>query len=265
MSGEATLWAARQDITNHAAKLTLIALCDAFDDRTGACFPSHEHICEFVRRSETQIKEALRWLEAEGWIKRETRFAETKRQKSNNYQIMFDRGESFKDMLARRGKMRGDNEGGGGEKAGGGKPPKIGGGIPPGVGAENRPLEGAESRHPLTESLLNNGAQARDFENDGGKEGEEDKKWRGRLELYRENGKWPPFNRWGPKMGEPGCLVPAHLVKLWNETEGAHFKPKTGRKPKPDGDGKAWARKANGLASIGEATRRLNLPGTSHD
>lgn len=83
MSGEIALWAARQDIENHAAKMVLIALGDAFDERTGLCFPSHQVLRDFVRRGETQIKEALRWLEAEGWIKRHA---------DDSFEIIFTRG-----------------------------------------------------------------------------------------------------------------------------------------------------------------------------
>jgi predicted transcriptional regulator of viral defense system len=68
MSGEATLWAARQDITNHAAKLALMAICDA-SDKSGRCRPSIEALRDFVRADEAVIREAIAWLEDEGWIK----------------------------------------------------------------------------------------------------------------------------------------------------------------------------------------------------
>jgi hypothetical protein len=239
MSGEIALWAARQDIKNHAAKMVLIALGDAFDDRTGLCFPSHESLCDFVRRSETQIKDALRWLEGEGWIKRESRFADGGRQKSNHYEIVFDRGESFEAMVARRRKVRG----GGGKSGGGGKPP--------GEGAENRPPEGAESDPPLTESLLNKGAPAREGDKSALKEaGSID--WRNRLHLYRKRANWPL--KWGPPLNAPGCLVPLHLVKEWNDTKGEAFKNAEAATPKAAK--RTWLPRGNG------ASQR---PGTSHD
>lgn len=48
--------------------------------------------------------------------------------------------------------------------------------------------------------------------------------WRRRLALYRKNGNWAPAGRWGPPMHAPGCLVPAELVKLWDDTQGNAFK-----------------------------------------
>lgn len=240
MSGEIALWAARQDIKNHAAKMVLIALGDAFDDRTGLCFPSHESLCDFVRRSETQIKDALRWLEGDGWIKRESRFAEGGRQKSNHYEIVFDRGESFEAMVARRRKVRG----GGGKSGGGGKPP--------GEGAENRPPEGAESDPPLTESLVNKGAPAREGDKSTGK-GEPGIDWRNRLHLYRKRANWPL--KWGPPMHKPGCLVPLHLVAKWDETKGEAFKHAEESAPKAAK--RSWLPRGDGGVS--------NLPGTSHD
>lgn len=256
MSGEVALWAARQDIKNHAAKMVLIALGDAFDDRTGLCFPSHQTICDFVRRAQTQIKEAIRWLEENGWIKRDTRFTEKGRQTTNGYELIFERGESFEAMVARRRKVRG--EGGGGGKSGGG-------GKPTGEGAENRPPKEAENRPPRTESLNNNSAQAREVDKSIG-EGEgmaEEARWRHRLELYRQKGVWPPSGSWGPRMGQPGCRVPKHLVKLWDETQGAAFKPeKPAPRKKPAQTGHATP---SAFRRVGDALPRYNRPGTSHD
>lgn len=148
MSGEMALWAARQDIANLAAKMTLIALADSYDDRTGHCFPSHETLGEFVRRSRSQIKQALRWLEKDGWIRKAARFTDTKRQTTNEYEIVHERGERFEEMLERRKRKR----------LGGGNPPP--GGKPTGEGAEIRPDVGAEIRPPLTESIEQEGARA---------------------------------------------------------------------------------------------------------
>lgn len=83
MSGEIALWAARQDIKNHAAKLTLMALGDAFDDRMGRSTYSFEHAADFARRDEGQIAESLRWLEVQGWIKRHA---------DDSFEIIFTRG-----------------------------------------------------------------------------------------------------------------------------------------------------------------------------
>jgi hypothetical protein len=250
MSGEIALWAARQQIDNPVAKLVLIALGDAYDDRTGKCFPSHESISDFVCRSEGTIKRAILWLEENGWIKREARFTKTGRQTANGYELIFERFENFQAMVERRRKMRGKN-GGGGQSEGGVQERTW-------EGSKSEPPKGSESGPPRTESLLNKGAQAREIDKSTD-EGQKEKKWRRILTLYRENGKWAPFNRWGPKMGEPGCLVPPHLVKLWNDTNGLAFKPEP--KTKRKADDKPFTPRNNGFRQIGT----LNLPGTSHD
>lgn len=252
MSGEVALWAARQDITNHTAKMVLIALGDAFNDNTGRCFPSHEAIGDFVRRSNTRIRDAIRWLEDNGWIKREARHSQKGRQQSNDYEIIFERGESFLDMVARRRKIRGDD---GGNPGGGGNP--TGDQKRSGEVTENGHPGETESGPPRTESLDNKGAQARDDENLDVKEGVN---WRNRLVQYRIRANWAP--NWGPFMGKPGCLVPAHLVAEWSETKGEAFtEEKQARKPQTEA--KSWTKRMRGTQ--GEAERRRNLPGTSHD
>lgn len=89
-------------------------------------------------------------------------------------------------------------------------------------------------------------------------EREENKRWAHRLQLYREKGQWPLNGSWGPMMGQRGCQVPAELVRLWEDTQGAAFRPET-KKRAPSGS--VTPRKTNGFERIGT----LNLPGTSHD
>lgn len=241
MSGEIALWAARQDIKNHAAKMVLIALGDAFDDRTGQCFPSLEAIGDFVRRSEARIRDAIRWLEEEGWLKRQARFTECGRQTSNGYEIIFERGESFEAMVERRRKTRGKSvkagENGGGDRKRGGK------------GPENETLKGIESETPLTESLVNKGAQAREGDQPVSKV---EDRWWSRLHNYRKRAIWP--NTWGPGLHKPGCQAPERLVKLWDETKGEAFKNAEETKPAK----KRWIPRGNG-ESVSQR------PGTSHD
>lgn len=48
-----------------------------------------------------------------------------------------------------------------------------------------------------------------------------ERRWIGRLETARRTGQWPA-SEWGPKPGDPGCTVPAHLLSrddddLWKE------------------------------------------------
>jgi hypothetical protein len=264
MSGEVALWAARQDIPNHAAKMVLIALGDAFDDRTGRCFPSHQAIGDFVRRSESAIKKAVRWLEENGWIKREARFTETGRQTSSTYEILFERGESFLAMVARRRKMHGDKQARWDENRKplegerGYIPPEDDEGAKKGpeTSSKTAPSEGAEKSPPGTESLLNKGAQARDDENMDVVEGVD---WRNRLVQYRKRAIWPP--KWGPVMGKRGCLIPAHLVREWVETNGEAFREEKQAK-RPQNEPKSWTKAIRGSKS---KTDGRNLPGTSHD
>jgi len=251
MSGEVALWAARQDIPNHTAKMVLIALGDAFNDNTGRCFPSHEAIGDFVRRSNTRIRDAIRWLEDNGWIKREARHSEKGRQQSNDYEIIFERGESFLDMVARRRKIRGDD---GGNPGGGGK--RTPDQKRSGEATENGHPKEPENGHPLTESLVNNGAQARDDENMDVVEGVD---WRNRLVQYRKRAIWPP--KWGPAMDMAGCLVPPHLVFEWKKTKGEAFREEKQAR-KPQAEPKSWTKAIRGGKS---KTDGRNLPGTSHD
>lgn len=101
-------------------------------------------------------------------------------------------------------------------------------------------------------------APRRDFEKSGG-EGEVEGQWRRRLELYRQKGQWAPFNRWGPKIGEPGCIVPPDMARLFvDDPKSFMGNAKKGKKPDSD---KPFAKDTNGFQRIGT----LNLPGTSHD
>lgn len=127
-----------------------------------------------------------------------------------------------------------------------------------------------KEKTPTKERVLQNGAQARDLENDPGKgkkssgkaepETADEARWKGRLELYRENGKWPLLGQWGPKLGEPGCLVPEHMQKQFLEDHNS-FMTKKEKRANPKAPGKGYAKSTNGFAHVG----KLNLPGTSHD
>jgi hypothetical protein len=112
------------------------------------------------------------------------------------------------------------------------------------------------SKEDSTKQTDSQKALPRDLKTDGGQEGEA--KWRRILELYREKGLWAPFGRWGPKMHEPGCLVPPHMVKLFDSDPNS-FRAEKAKKARPAGNG--YAKDSNGLSQVGT----LNLPGTSHD
>jgi hypothetical protein len=95
MSGEMALWAVRQDIKDPIAKLVLVALCEHCNE-VGECYPNHGTLTDYVRRSKPYIREKIRLLEAEGWLKRMPRYGQNKRQTSNLYIINEDRGETRK-------------------------------------------------------------------------------------------------------------------------------------------------------------------------
>jgi hypothetical protein len=282
MSGEVALWAARQDIKNHPAKMVLIALGDAFDDRSGRCFPSRQAIADFVRRSESATKAAIRWLEENGWIKREARFTESGRQTSSSYEIIFERGESFLDMVERRRKIHGDKQArwDANRKALEGErgyiPPENDEGAveDPQSGRESAPSKGTEKSPPLTKSLLNNSAQARDDENSVDekelckrrvqlkaidKASGEPHLWDHRLFLYRKSASWAP--KWGPAMHKPGCLIPQHWVDLWDLSKGRAFRQENPEKLASVAK-KSWT---NAIRGDKAKPNGRNLPGTSHD
>lgn len=101
MSGEMALWAVRQDIKDPIAKLVLVALCEHCNE-VGECYPNHETLSDYVRRSKVYIREKIRLLEADGWLRRSKRFGPNGRQTSNLYIINEDRGETRKAYHARK-------------------------------------------------------------------------------------------------------------------------------------------------------------------
>lgn len=109
---------------------------------------------------------------------------------------------------------------------------------------ETEPTKKTDSQKALT----------RDFKNDR----VEGIDWRNRLVQYRKRAIWPP--KWGPQMHQPGCLIPAHLVKEWDETQGAAFAEKPKRAEKTD-----WTKTTSAMRHVSEVAPAYNRPGTSHD
>lgn len=224
MSGELALWAARQDIKNLVAKMTLIALADSYNDTTGACFPSHQTLGEFVRRGKTQIKTALGWLEKDGWIKKSFRFAPNGRQTSNGYEIIYERGEATPKWMARRDKGKGV-----------GFPTPSG--NPTGVQAETRPDDRSKKRRPLTKQNEQKSAHPRASENLSPVKEEppaaapcppsapepayisDDRGWK-RLEMSANPAGKGWLSNWGPPPHAAKCTTPPDVIQRYERKYG---------------------------------------------
>jgi len=238
MSGEMALWAVRQDIKDPIAKLVLVALCEHCNE-VGECYPNHETLSDYVRRSKVYIREKIRLLEADGWLKRTKRFGPNKRQTSNLYTINEDRGETRKAYHARksleaeeraskRSKTKSSGDGGAsprssgdamaaggrdarqapvsvmpGKQAMNNKDKKV---APDGAVSKISPEEAPPAAAPCPPPTPANAAPPN---------------WRNRLIQYRKRGIWA--KNWGPPMHAPGCLVPPDLVREWDATQGKAF------------------------------------------
>jgi hypothetical protein len=154
------------------------------------------------------------------------------------------------------------------EKAPHPEKPDVAAPCPEKPGLENASCRESRTHTKETESTKETDSQkalTRNFDKSIRKDegGGEEARWRHRLELYRQKGVWPPNGSWGPRMGLPGCQVPEYLVKLWDETQGAAFKPeKPATRKKPAQHSHATP---SAFRRVGDALPRYNRPGTSHD
>ncbi len=97
MSIPAIAWALKQDVGDPIAKLILISLSNAFNGKTGRCFPSFQHLIKESGSSRSTVIRKLQFLEENGWIKITTVFDSDGRQTANNYELgcQADTGEGF--------------------------------------------------------------------------------------------------------------------------------------------------------------------------
>jgi hypothetical protein len=242
MAGELALWAVRQDIKDPVAKLVLVALADHCNEATGECFPKHGTLADYVRRSKVYIREKIRFLEAEGWIKRQTCFS-GKRQTANLYTINLDRGESTKDYYERKKREAAEKaqKRSRSTSSGDARPsPKSSGddiAAPP-PDAPPSPNSVLAGQHPMNNTVMKSAPARAIDKSPPVKEVD----WRNRLANYRRRAIWPAA-KWGPPMHTPGCLVPPDLVRLWDDTQGKAFAeeaaPPAYQSRKPQ---KAWRR-----------------------
>jgi hypothetical protein len=92
MSIQAVAWVLEQTIPDQGAKLVLISLANAYNAKSGRCFPSIEQIMVEASCSRATVKRKLSWLAEHGWIASENTFDRTGRQLSNSYTIRFHSG-----------------------------------------------------------------------------------------------------------------------------------------------------------------------------
>lgn len=218
MSIEAVAWALKQNVTEtlpngkiaakHTAKLVLIALANHHNESTGECYPAKWRLMEASCSSEKTVERCLRWLEAEGWIKRIPGYTEKGRRTSNSYLINFSKNSGGQvdplpqpvrgsrrrrpvpDKLTESTSLNRKNE------------PCAPTGADRNISPEEAPPAAAPCPPPASAP-----AAAID--------------WRNRLIQYRRRAIWPP--KWGPPMRAPGCLVPPDLVREWDATQGKAF------------------------------------------
>lgn len=95
MSIQAVAWALEQTIPDPAAKLVLIALCNAYNGKSGRCDPAIGRLVHESSCSKSTVLRKLAFLADEGWITTIPEHDEAGRQKSNVYYLDFesDRGE----------------------------------------------------------------------------------------------------------------------------------------------------------------------------
>ncbi len=86
MSLSAMTWAIEVPITRPTAKLALICLADHADG-DGVCFPSQKSLAAKVGVSDRALRDALAWLEAEGFIVRTARHRKDGSRTSDAYQL----------------------------------------------------------------------------------------------------------------------------------------------------------------------------------
>lgn len=86
MSLAAMTWAVEAPIERPTAKLALVCLADHADEE-GACFPSQKALAAKVGVSERALRDALVWLEENGFISRSARHRKDGSRTSDAYQL----------------------------------------------------------------------------------------------------------------------------------------------------------------------------------
>src|SRR5690606_12470758 len=82
----AMTWAVDAPINKPTAKLALVCLADHADEH-GACFPSQKALAERVGVSDRALRDALAWLEENGFLTRTARHRKDGSRTSDSYQL----------------------------------------------------------------------------------------------------------------------------------------------------------------------------------
>lgn len=79
-------WAVQAPISRPTAKLALVCLAD-YASEEGLCYPSQKALAERVGVTERALRDALQWLESEGYLAREERRRTDGSRTSDAYQL----------------------------------------------------------------------------------------------------------------------------------------------------------------------------------
>lgn len=90
MSIQAVAWALEQCITDSAAKLVLLSLCNAHNGDTGLCKPTKSRIAAEASVSVETVTRKLKYLVENGWIESIPSFDSTGRQTANTYRLIIE-------------------------------------------------------------------------------------------------------------------------------------------------------------------------------
>lgn len=89
MSLSAMTWAVQAPISRPTAKLALVCLAD-YASEEGLCYPSQKSLAERVGVTERALRDALQWLETEGYVVRAERRRTDGSRTSDAYQLPED-------------------------------------------------------------------------------------------------------------------------------------------------------------------------------
>lgn len=219
MSSEAEKWALQQKVGDSVAKLILASLGNHHHPSTGRCFPKLATLMAAAECSRSTVIRKLKFLEDRGWIKSISRYDANGRQTSNEYALLFSRGQGvtltpspFEEArTARVSEGHPAVSGGNGGGCQHGDTPiilkeKNELGAPTGAGENLSPEEVSTPPAPRPAPVAAPAATV---------------DWRNRLIQYRKRAIWA--KNWGPPMHAPGCLVPPELVREWDATQGKAF------------------------------------------
>lgn len=87
MSISAMAWALKQNVGSPTRKLVLLAIAN-YADENGKCWPSQERLCQDTELGERTIRDALKGLEADGYITRTSRHVNGNKRQTDILQLV---------------------------------------------------------------------------------------------------------------------------------------------------------------------------------